>query len=474
MLSRARQGALVVFEKERYRKNLDYLRDCNDDLAKLLNHICQFQNPEEAKQKTMSHTTIPSSGFNKIQKVLQKLHEAIAVAWCCSDEGHDGHRAKLCLDVKEAQHGIICTRLALMTLQERPCQDASRMLQPMVWALVQSNSNIVPAQFEMEKFNRQTVVLDPRKELLSALVSEISHVEDQRAQKRRKLSKCNAVNISGPFLREHDPSAAQQRSEYEGNLVARQITNICHLLKQLGQTNPVIQTTNFTGYLGSRLKYSHILSTRNSWVESRKAAPEFTSSKTISLEALIRIPAEDHITIEEQLKLAHKLALMVLQLHDTPWLGEEWHLRDITLFSDSDRVQVTEEDMQTLHVSADFLRKGPNIQLGSTPAPTLDDTLIQYGVNNIALFYLGVALIEIGFWKPLESLGSGQDLSDAVTARRLSNRPAPLGSRYQNIVQKCLQCNFGQGTDLRKEELQTAVHNDVVCQLEGMIESLSI
>ena len=61
-----------------------------------------------------------------------------------------------------------------------------------------------------------------------------------------------------------------------------------------------------------------------------------------------------------------------------------------------------------------------------------------------------------------------------MTARRLAAYQTPLGPKYQKIARKCLQCTFRSGTDLTKEELQSEVYDDVVCQLERMIESLSI
>ena len=97
-----------------------------------------------------------------------------------------------------------------------------------------------------------------------------------------------------------------------------------------------------------------------------------------------------------------------------------------------------------------------------------------YGINNAPLFSLGVALLEIAHWKSLEDQKIPRDSNIILTARRLASRPSPMGPKYQEILRKCLQCNFGFGTDLNKKELQAAVHGDVVCQLEKMIDSLSI
>jgi hypothetical protein len=97
---------------------------------------------------------------------------------------------------------------------------------------------------------------------------------------------------------------------------------------------------------------------------------------------------------------------------------------------------------------------------------------LQYGINNIMLFSLGIALLEIGYHKPLESMIGSDD--PIVAARKLATSDHPLGLRYQRMVQQCLQCNFGRGTELRKPELQSAVYGEVVCQLEDMVRALSL
>ena len=100
---------------------------------------------------------------------------------------------------------------------------------------------------------------------------------------------------------------------------------------------------------------------------------------------------------------------------------------------------------------------------------------IKDGINSLPLFFLGVALLEIAHWKPIEKNMTGKDDNNQIyTARRLASGRAPLGPVYQRIAKKCLQCNFGVGTDLVKDDLRAAVYNDVVCELEGMIKQLSI
>lgn len=184
---------------------------------------------------------------------------------------------------------------------------------------------------------------------------------------------------------------------------------------------------------------------------------------------------EEALTVVDQLKLAHKAALAILQFNGTPWLTHRWRLADVGYFGTCETVN--EDVLKTLHLSSQLSSGAKSI---SADMDGIEQTVQQFseadyfGINNTTLFFLGVALLELAHWKPLEALRTEQDPNEIMTARRLASRPTPLGPRYQEVLRKCLQCNFGFGTDLNKKELQAAVYGDVVCQLEKMIKTLSI
>jgi hypothetical protein len=112
------------------------------------------------------------------------------------------------------------------------------------------------------------------------------------------------------------------------------------------------------------------------------------------------------------------------------------------------------------------------VQMAEPSTASRTDEMYR-GINNKTLFCLGVALLEIAHWKPLTSLWHDYDADEIQTARRLAGRTTSLGKFYQEIIQKCLRCDFGFGTDLSRTELQSAVYSDVVCPLEELIEKLS-
>ncbi|KZM18912.1 hypothetical protein ST47_g9943 [Ascochyta rabiei] len=199
-----------------------------------------------------------------------------------------------------------------------------------------------------------------------------------------------------------------------------------------------------------------------------------TVSTIYSLFDMMRKEADDTMETEDQLKLAHKTALAMLQYNDTPWLNERWRLGDLNYFRSKGAFDETA--FNSLHLSSQIpapQRPTPiaaNMEGIQGPAKIISEK-VQYGINNVTLFFLGVALLEIAYWKPIEDqMKPGDHNNQIYAARRIaSSRPSSLGPAYQKIAEKCLQCNFGFGTKLESKRLQTAVYNDVVCGLENLL-----
>ena len=138
-----------------------------------------------------------------------------------------------------------------------------------------------------------------------------------------------------------------------------------------------------------------------------------------------------------------------------------------------------EGTLKTLHLNSQISAPAMAPMVGSAmdgieqTAPIVSEA-DHHGINNTTLFFLGVALLEIAYWKPIEEQMTARDLKNEIfAARRLAAGRAPLGPVYQKIAQKCLQCNFGFGTKLENQSLQVAVYKDVVCELKDMIEKLT-
>lgn len=173
-----------------------------------------------------------------------------------------------------------------------------------------------------------------------------------------------------------------------------------------------------------------------------------------------------------QLTLAYKLAASVLQHHSTPWLQQDWNLKeDIAFFTDS--TATAEPDittkLQSLHLSSHFL-SDPLTVIKAKQKP--EDMKYMYGIRNLTLANLGVALLEICAQKEISEVTLDTTPHGVISARKLlledHHAFRSLGKRYLNIAQKCIDCDFSCGDNLDDEKLQSAVYTDVVCGLEDM------
>jgi hypothetical protein len=253
--------------------------------------------------------------------------------------------------------------------------------------------------------------------------------------------------------------------------------NICHYLQRNYRVCSDNSTDICLGYLETPCQmYKHKFYLRDKRIAANKPSGVQDINTVLSIFDIMRQDPDDFLQQEDQLRLAHRAALAILQYNDTPWFAARWRLGDLSYFGTHQKFDET--TLKTLHLSSQITsptqnNSGTGAMEGITETTVSDE--IRYGINNLPLFFLGVALLEIAHWKPLESKMIPQDQKDQVfTARRLALGRAPLGPEYQKIAQKCLQCNFGFGTKLNSKSLQTAVYNDVVCELENMIGRLVV
>ena len=161
---------------------------------------------------------------------------------------------------------------------------------------------------------------------------------------------------------------------------------------------------------------------------------------------------------DQQLTLAVRLAEAVLQYHATPWLNDHWRLDRIFL-----EVEDPLEDyhLETLHLMLD---QGKNAQ---TPH-AIDGT----GVMNKAIFDLGIALLEIAFWQPLESAHNFHSYGIVKTAHRLALSPSPLGPRYGKMIQNCLA--YGHTREFSNQMLQHHIASRIIEPLQANIAAISL
>jgi hypothetical protein len=195
-----------------------------------------------------------------------------------------------------------------------------------------------------------------------------------------------------------------------------------------------------------------------------KASPE-----SVRLGALLegKKGRASKLSVADGRRLAVSLAIGMLRLYDTPWLGKHWGRDDIVIFTDNgkllaDHPFVTAELSDTLPVKAGGYKK------------YFDDSPV---IRNETLFALGVVLIELSLDESFDALIAPEDLSpdgskhaasDFLTVTRVLPQVYDRsGGRYGDVVRRCIHCDFDQRqSSLEDEAFRTAVYDNVVAVLE--------
>ena len=172
----------------------------------------------------------------------------------------------------------------------------------------------------------------------------------------------------------------------------------------------------------------------------------------------------------DRVRIAKHLALAVLQFQATPWLERPWTSSEVCIFSfPGESATGTNVDVNGPFLDVSIKNSlDPSTKLANIPSSIL--------IRNRLLFGLGVMMLELAFQEPLARLRRSQDLdqyqgqnTDYFTADRIRHQAsAYLGPRYAEVARKCIQCDFGHGSDLNEVKLQEGFYQDVVCELEAL------
>lgn len=259
------------------------------------------------------------------------------------------------------------------------------------------------------------------------------------------------------------------------------IRDLCRHIEKAAHSSRAYASEKCIGYLEAPRLFKHIFYSTERAKFGNSTGKGCLTEEVINLEYLLyatnREPAS--VDVGSKFKIAHRIATAVLQYHSTPWLRDDWRLKDLAYFGNLQGV--SDESLRTLHLTSCFnqsdqdpewnsTRWGANLSPDSTYS-SIESIHCQYGINNTVLFSLGVALLELAYHRPLEQMCDAQD--PIVAARKQAMSGYPLGLKYQRIVRQCLQCDFGMGSDMKEPELQSAIYGDVICSLEEMMSSLS-
>ena len=183
------------------------------------------------------------------------------------------------------------------------------------------------------------------------------------------------------------------------------------------------------------------------------------------IEEIFNTHVDYNIRQPQQFWLANMVVRSALRYYNTPWWPESWTLDNLSFYD-----QGTEElvdSLRTLHITAqlssnsdgDFKKKD---RLEIIPWE-MRKAMNKCGIRNLTLWCIGVALLQIGLWRPIR-------WDDHEKVRESIGELETFSKQYHEITDKLINCDFGEGSKLQNPKLQNAIYQNVVCELDEIME----
>lgn len=468
---RVRDRMVILFDKSRFEKWNGELRDSNNDLKLLreqMGELCKpmtrtrpFLHYPYSVQQLHKHTF---NYYLNTRQASQALHKAFCTAWSTPDSAHFRHMVRLFLETKRPDEVQLDLTISCLENESKPEKGKNTPLTAFsIPSLVLANMITVHVK------STATMILGPS---LFATCQDF----DKTSRKRRRVvgfaDEVDSQSINDLTLTE-SPSAMvldlQNTQHFCSKLLPKDAQHHPGLVRKRCHEEKV-HTATCIGYLDSSAhnKYRHSFFPCCEGVCNPSVCKrDIKSSGLTRMDEILARPRSEEISVPEQLQLALRLVSAVLRFNSTPWLGECWGLQDLYFFEqDSDLAA----SLKTLHISVDWSQRSAGELIGVHTAgdsESFEDAKLIHGIHNATVYNLGVALLAIGRWARIDS-------NDVLQVRRMASQACPLGPKYQEMTQKVLECDFGCGKDLSKPQLQQAIYDGIMLQLESMISSLSI
>jgi hypothetical protein len=297
--------------------------------------------------------------------------------------------------------------------------------------------------------------------------------------KRKSLLECTPDHQNGPKRAKKSvrfesstspPSTTADQQIESAPKTQNLVSDICGLL-QSSRIHSNSETIRCLGSLdkpGSKYLLSLDLREDANPHDSKSRPSTFISLASLFARPQ-RMKKRASLSFFDRVRLARLLATAVLRFHATPWLKYTLCSTDIFLYSvDASLINsISVRDEVYLKTSI----RGPDSPSLREPLP-----LNQPLVRNPDIFALGVLLLELAFEAPLHSLQKPTDVAsheDQNTDYYIADRvrltvSSMLGTRYADLVRKCIHCDFGRGDDLNAIGLQESFYVEVVQELEDL------
>ncbi|EHK19014.1 uncharacterized protein TRIVIDRAFT_158130 [Trichoderma virens Gv29-8] len=458
-IRKLRKRVTITFEKKNFEDQINVLEKSNSSLRRLRKQVGELQPRQSytAKKPGARAGRLPLEfgAYGAIRRASKALHEALTTTWSSTQTPHLRHFVKLFLDAKaetdvQMEIAILCygaqlhQRAFFQTSLTR-LEVRSRTIDSITWS---SAGLMTPAS---EADNSQNDRRKRQKVRFSSLGdgSDLSNSDAESASIGSTAATSQSTVVS--------PDDLQLTGHFCPELSRRCSTpDIVCKLEGLGHIDSCIQEG-----------YRHCFFPCSSSHHCGKMGLD----DVMLMDEALGQSASNRLTIVGQLRLAHRLVSAVLKFNSTPWLNELWSVRDLAFFRQGDDLTMS---LQTLHFGVELIHGGReagdslmDVESPASLTHSIEDAQYKYGVRNVTLYSLGVALLAIGRWERINH-------NDIEGVRRLASQSCYLGPVYQELTQKVLECDFGHGKDLKKPRLQEAVYEKVILELESMIASLDI
>ena len=209
--------------------------------------------------------------------------------------------------------------------------------------------------------------------------------------------------------------------------------------------------------------------------------PVFTQyTETVTLGSLIsqsRRPGEPdfektRLSRLERYSIAATLASSILQLYNSPWVGESWSKNDIYFVKAAEGSPIFDRPYVTRRFKSSL--GGDSIASGNKAS--IRDNSVK------SIEALGIMLLELCFGEAIEDQpfrkkylgadGQPNDMTDFCTAKQWWENHAlgEGGPDFHTAIRRCLFCAFApKSTSLEDEELCAALYSEVVEPLESTV-----
>lgn len=447
---------------------VDTLRNLNSHVIQFQTHLqlCSQQQERVHVAQGCDKSKFKIDRYQRIQEAAEDLYHAFGRA--CHQ--HPKHRARL--QLQALSENPLQVQFSLL-LEEAGdiVSDVSAPDLPFLRLTIESqiseNIHARPQQLETDARDRQQ----------SSLKRTLHLTDDEGRTEKPSTQKRVTFALSAKPVELALPARTQRSNALPNFCVSgRFCFHIKNILSHGGCDGVPL------GYLHNQGCSKHLIylrsqTQRRSSLSSHKSSQ--SSGTLLPLRKLLRtVEQRHHMSKTEMSSFAKQLAMAALQYHTTPWL-ESW---------DSDHVLIDNRS---------FLHRDSNDASNNRSTTQLSDSYLEVSIDNPdapqrtpvtdrsrtlirnwIIFSLGVMLLELAYQRPLRDLQEPGDVdqhnehnTDYYTADRLHRRMAAdtgMGSVYAEVVRKCIQCDFGHGSDLTATKLQEGYFEDVIQKLEGI------